>query len=178
MNCNEFETNLTAYMSGSLSSAECWRMEQHAAGCAACETLMESTTVRPVDAFAPVIPTELRARTLSAVVSRGRGRRAVRWVQGMALLAAASLAIVTLRPREKRAQPVHGNSVQDTLRRSDGAASALARAQSEFQALDDATRELQSALATAPNDRQLGAFLTSVNARRAELERRVKDARS
>jgi hypothetical protein len=46
----------------------------------------------------------------------------------------------------------------------------------EFEALDEAAREIQSALAASPNDPELRQFLAAINARRAELERRVKDA--
>ncbi len=180
MTCTELKTQLAPYLSGALSDADCERLEAHAASCAACEALLEQATARPVTTFAPPLPTALRRQTLSAVTARRRARRSTRWLGATGMVAAAMFAVFILRPREKQAQLITADSTTVAARALSVDSSSLAesRAQSEFTALDAAARELESALSQTPSDPQLSLFLASVRARRSELERRVKDARS
>ena len=194
MTCREFETQIASYMDGSLSEAKALSVEEHASTCAVCDARLEGLSVRSTAGFAPAMPAELREQTLAAVAARrARGNtvtgtkvqaprvRPMRWAGAVAALAAAAVLLVIARPREKQAQRIYADSSRVGVVLSDTTSSAgLAddRARPEFTALDDAARELRAALATSPDDPQLRDFLATVHARRAELERRVKDARS
>lgn len=188
MTCQTFETRSASYIAGTLTESESVALELHASECAVCETLLEQRTARSTDSFAPAPPPTLREHTLSAVAARRADTRVrstgippMRWAGVSMAIAAAALLMVTTRPREKQAQrPAVDSSVVTTTGTGAAAITGIAdeRARSEFSALDDAARELREALAATPNDAQLRGFLASVNARRAELERRVRDARS
>ena len=180
MTCDEFTARLTPYTSGTLSASECDAMESHAAECVGCETLMERATAAQLPTFTPPVPAALRAPVLRAVDERRRRARSRRWTTASALLGAAALLAVIFRPAVRHDTLVVADSstVAASARPRDTRSSADERAQSEFIALDDAARELQSALAQAPNDRQLTEFLRSVTERRQALQRQVKDAHS
>ena len=194
MTCQEFETQIASYMDGSLSDAESAAIEEHASTCATCEVRLEQLTLRSMVAFAPALPPPMREQTLSAVAARREsenaklnarvrvsGVRPMRWVAAGAAIAAAAVLMIVVRPREKQAQRVYADSSKAAAVVVDTASSAgMAdeRARPEFTALDNAARELRAALVATPDDAQLREFLATVNARRGELERRVKDARS
>ena len=180
MTCDEFTARLTPYTSGTLSASECDAMESHAAECVGCETLMERATAAQLPTFTPPVPAALRAPVLRAIDERRRRAQAKRWTTALALLGAAALLAVILRPTTRQGNLVVADSstVAASAQPRDARSPADERAQSEFIALDDAARELQSALVQAPNDRQLTEFLRSVTERRQALQRQVKDARS
>lgn len=194
MTCQEFETQIASYMHGSLPEAQSLALEEHASECAACEARLDALTARSTDAFAPALPEALRAQTLAAVAARRangpspsdvnvrpNSSRGMRWVGAAAAVAAAAVLVVLVRPPEQQAQRIYADSAKTTVAAVDTSSSgglADTRAQPEFTALDDAARELRAALVATPDDAQLREFLATVNARRAELERRVKDARS
>ena len=181
MTCDEFQTQLTSYLDGTLNADECAALESHAATCAACELRLERATAGALPVFAPPLPTELRAPVLQAVVDRKRQSRSTFLARVSAVVGIAALLAFMLRPTLKQAQLVVADSSSVTaanLAPGGERSPADERAQSEFIALDDAARELQSAIARSPGDGQLSAFLQSVTARRAELRQRVRDARS
>lgn len=111
-----------------------------------------------------------------------------RWGGGLATLAAAAALFVAVRKDAQRVDvtnppTVSSDSNTQTAPVSGEAirAAVVARiaddgARSEFAELDVATKELETELAKTPNDRDLRSYLSSVRARRDELERRVKDA--
>jgi hypothetical protein len=188
MTCQEFDDRFAAYHAGTLAESACLELERHAAECAVCEAQLESRSGPLSLVFAPPLPPDLRARTLAAIASHGYAARSSRWMAGVAAIAAAAVLVVLVRPREKQAQHLLADSaavaVEDARGGEGGIAPsspgglAVARARPEFTALDSAARELREALVDSPDDAGLRAFLTSVDARRAELERRVKEARS
>ena len=181
MTCDEFQTRLTGYVDDTLSADDCGALESHAATCAACEFLLERATAGTLPLFAPPLPVELRAPVLQAVVEHKRRSRATLLARASAVVGVAALLAFMLLPTLKPAQLVVADSSSVTaanLAPGTGRSPADERAQSEFIALDDAARELKSAIARSPGDGQLSTFLQSVTARRAELRQRVKDARS
>ena len=180
MICDEFTARLTAYTRGTLGASESDAMESHAAECVACETLMERATFAQLPTFTPPVPAALRAPVLRAVDERRHSARARRWTTALALIGAAALLALILRPTARPGTLVVADSstVAVSAQSRDTHSPAEDRARSEFIALDDATRELRSALVQAPNDRQLTEFLRSVTAQRQALQRQVKDARS
>jgi len=180
MTCEEFERLEARYLARATSDAETALMEAHASGCAVCGPRLEAATRRDVTSFAPPLPPELRARTLSAVHERKRARpRSHVWQYGGFAAAAAIVAMVLFNApvlsdwKAPSASPV---AAGDSLAATSAAVLATRSSRGEFEALDEAAREIQSALAAAPNDPELRQFLAAINARRAELERRVKDA--
>ncbi len=193
MTCQEFETQIASYMDGSLSDAESAAIEEHASTCATCEVRLEQLTARSMVAFAPALPPTMREQALSAVAARREsentklnarvhvsGVRPMRWVVAATAVAAAAVLTIVVRPREKQEQRVYADSSKAAALVDTATSAGMAdeRARPEFSALDDAARELRAALVTTPDDAQLREFLATVNARRGELERRVKDARS
>ena len=185
MTCQEFERHAPAYLAGALSEADAREVEAHAASCAACEALLDSRTRRDLSAFAPALPPELRMQTLAAVRARSTARSAARrwWAGGIA--AAAAVVVLTL--GVVRSVTHRSSDLADVAPAGaavavvDGPAAtaatlAVRSSRGEFAALDEAARELEAALAATPDDAELRAFLASVTARRAELERQVKDA--
>ena len=193
MTCQEFETQIASYMDGSLSDAESAAIEEHASTCATCEVRLEQLTLRSMVAFAPALPPTMREQALSAVAARREsentklnarvhesGVRPMRWVVAATAVAAAAVLMIVVRPREKQEQRVYADSSKAAALVDTATSAGMAdeRARPEFSALDDAARELRAALVATPDDAQLREFLATVNARRGELERRVKDARS
>jgi Putative zinc-finger len=187
MNCRDVDAQLAAYAAGTLSEAEAWRLERHASTCATCEAVLTSTARPAVMVFAPQLPPELRAFTLHAVATDARARRTrSTWLTGVAALAAAAMLAFWLVPRASTVVPnavdtnVLATNAVDTMMQAtvDAGALAAARATSEFDALDAATRELRTALDASPADPELQAFLKSVTAQREQLLRRVRDAKS
>lgn len=183
--CADFDRDLPSYLEGALADAEAERLEAHAAECARCEPLMEAAT-RRADTFAPALPWTVRDATLNTIaISRVNDAHRIRarWLTGTGVLAAAALLSIFV----SRESPV---SVVDSARGVREAvvadnpmvriASQLAddEAKAQFAELDAAASELEIALVTAPNDRELRAYLNSVRARRDELARRVKEAKS
>lgn len=197
--CANVRARFASYLAGELPDAESLAIEAHAGKCAACETLLEAATRVPVDAFAPALPAELRARTLEAVSARAgdggvanpgasapsgtiatgtRTRAAARWIAVASTFAAAAVVFLMVRPQ-----------VQPTTPRVDSAIASLPavprpenladeRARPEFAELERAASELEAELTKSPGDAELRTFLEAVNTRRMELERRVQDARS
>ena len=193
MTCQDFETQIASYMDGSLSDAESAAIEEHASTCATCEVRLEQLTARSMVAFAPALPPTMREQALSAVAARREsentklnarvhvsGVRPMRWVVAATAVAAAAVLMMVVRPREKQAQRVYADSSKAAALADTATSAGMAdeRARPEFTALDNAARELRAALVATPDDAQLREFLATVNARRGELERRVKDARS
>lgn len=194
MTCQEFEAQIASYVDGSLSEAQSLAIEAHASECEPCEARLDALTARSTASFAPPLPEALRTQTLAAIAARRENGmsprsanpragdvRSMRWVGAAAAVAAAALFVVIVRPGEKQAQRVYADSSRTIVAGIDTSSSgglADNRAQPEFTALDDAARELRAALVATPDDAQLREFLATVNARRAELERRVKDAKS
>jgi Putative zinc-finger len=177
MTCEEFATQLASYANGTLTAAECESLELHASMCSACESLMERATAGRFPAFAPDLPADLRAQVLTAVAARRRASRVTHWTRAAAVIGAAALIALMLRPTGKQGQTIVADSTSAaTAARSRSPADDLSR--SEFIALDEAARELETAIARAPDDKQLSIFLQTVTEQRAELQRRVKDARS
>jgi len=194
MTCQDFARIESAYLAGALSDAEAREVEAHAASCPACEPRLDAATRRDLAAFAPALPTALRAQTLAAVRSRAGARRNVRrwWGAGIAAAAAVTVLAVGMARfsngaandlptpvasagRAPSAGALPDSALPDSALTA-GAALAMISSRDEFAALDDAIRELESALVATPNDAELRAFLASAKTRRAELERQVKDA--
>lgn len=196
--CENVRARLAIYLAGELREAQSLAIEAHAGECAACEVLLDAATRVPVDAFAPALPAELRARTLEAVSARARSggvsnpsasvrnatatgartRAAARWIAVTSTFAAAAMVFLMVRPQ-----------VQPTTPRVDSAIASLSAAprpenladesaRPEFAELERAASELEAELTKSPGDAELRTFLEAVNTRRMELERRVKDARS
>lgn len=205
MDCAAFDARHAAYLAGMLSEVEAEQHEAHAAECARCEAMLEASTRVSVASFAPPLPAELRAATLTAV-SAARAPRAGRAMQrawqrwgvagGTLLAAAAVLTIVVVRrdvftgalARDGGTQggtqvaTVDTSALPDdpTMRASLRRAAHLAGepAREEFLQLDAAAAELEAALMSTPDDRDLRDGLAAVRARRDELSRRVKEASS
>ena len=102
---------------------------------------------------------------------------------------AAAVLVYVVTPRTESPRPdrqdstansavVRATEIDIPSRERVAARLADQEAQSEFAALDEASRELEAALAAAPADRELRAYLAAVRARRDELARRVKAATS
>ncbi len=176
MTCPDFDDQFDAYARGALRDDVATAIEQHAAGCAACAIRLERLPQADVSTFAPALPIELRDVTLAAVRQRRAQSTQYKWLAG-GLMAAAAVIAVLMIPRGTRAGPGVVAS-GDSLVRSPVSATALAadRATTEFEAIDAAERELRTAIAAAPADAQLRAFLASVTAQREELRRRVEAA--
>ena len=122
----------------------------------------------------------LRAATLSAVSASRTRRGRTRWIGAGAALAAAALLAIWISPVAPTSPVSAVVAVVDSAPAiaADPGALAADRAVSEFDAIDAAARELQSALNAAPADAELQAFLASVTAQRAELLRRVQAAKT
>ena len=192
--CDHLDGSLDEYLAGTLSEAEALSLEAHAASCARCEPRLDAATRRAV-VLSAVPPASLREDTLRAVAAaRTVPRRATRhtratwaWTGGLTAIAAAVLVYVTQRterPRPDRQDSTANSAVataaEPEIPSRERVAARLAdqEAQSEFAALDEAGRELEAALAAAPADHELRAYLSAVRARRDELARRVKAATS
>lgn len=168
MTCTELDMALESYLSGDLDAPSALALEMHAAGCARCERELDARTRVALLPLAVDPPAEVRPVVLAAIRDarrRGRWRR----LAGAAAVAAAAVVVLMSQPARKRASSVPG-----------GASIALAteRARPEFEALDQAARELEEALRARPDDPDLRAFLATVNERRAALARLVRDAAS
>jgi hypothetical protein len=200
MTCDELTRLLPAYLQGALPEREARALEQHAATCDVCEPRLEAAT-RLELSFAPPLPASLRDNTLRAVQSsaastphRPTSRRAAqasasrwRFMAGLTTLAAAAVLLivvtrrapVSVRSGDSAAtvvldeQGLVANSMQAAAGRI-----ADAGARAEFAQLDAAAREVEAALAAAPDDADLRAYARAVRARRDELARRVKEASS
>lgn len=179
MTCEDFSRLESRYLAGDTSEAESLSLESHASGCAVCGERLEAITRRDVTAFSPPIPPELRARTLAAVAGRNVKRtRSYGWQIGGLAAAAAIVASVLLNAPTDRnpAPPASTAAVTSTELATTPTMLATRSSRGEFEALDEAAREVRTELAKAPQDPELRQFLASIVARRAELERRVKDA--
>ena len=180
MTCDDLRQALDAYRAGTLDETRSVALEEHAASCADCESRLKEATAGLLPAFAPELPATLRAPVLHAVAARRRARRTIiGWRPVGALVVAAALVAIIVRPTT----PVTPPSLSDTAVVASSAvptrmADADEIARSEFRALDDAARELRTALERTPDDTELAAFLRRVNDQRAALRRQVQDARS
>jgi anti-sigma factor RsiW len=181
MTCHEVESQLDAYARGTLSDNDARAIEAHAGVCADCAARLEALP-QPVGAtFSPPLPQQIRLATLTAVAQRQRQRTQRRWLGGTLIAAAAAAAIVAV-PRV--ANRTHAIPAAAVATRTDTAPTdaspagriAAARAMTEFNALDAAAQELQSALVATPNDAELRILLAAVHTRRDELRRRVEAA--
>jgi hypothetical protein len=186
MTCQEFDRIESDYLAGALSDIDARAFEAHAAGCPACGQRLGARTRRDVSAFAPSLPPALRASTLAAVRRHRAQQDTRRWWGGGITAAAAAVALAvgvsryTATPAE-RAAPMTAARDSAPSTPADSALSpsvtlAMLSSRDEFAALDAAIRELEAALSTSPADAELRAFLASAVARRAELQRQVKDA--
>lgn len=179
MTCEEFGRIEARYLAGVASQSEALVFETHASECPSCGLRLDALTRRDVGSFAPPLPPELRASTLAAVQRRRQSRgRAFRWQLGGIAAAAAIAAIMLNAPawREDAASTPTIAMASDADLATTPSNLATRKSQGEFEALDQAAREIESALAVAPDDAELRQFLAAINARRAELEQRVKDA--
>ncbi len=176
MTCQDFDDQIDAYARGALRDDLATAIEQHAAVCAACALRLERLPQVDLSAFAPALPLELRDVTLAVVRQRRARSTRYKWFAG-GLMAAAAVIAALMIPRGTSTGPVVVAS-GDSLVRSPVLATALAadHATTEFEAIDAAERELRTAIAAAPADAQLHAFLASVTAQREELRRRVEAA--
>ncbi|HYW30945.1 MAG TPA: zf-HC2 domain-containing protein [Gemmatimonas sp.] len=198
--CAAFNVALAEYLAGRLDDADAEKVELHAVECARCEVLLERATRRSVASFAPVPADDLRATTLAAIASTtaGAGEPRLREAQtpgvarrwrtgvGVVTLAAAAALVLTVMRREPVAPPGEDERIVQTSERpmlsdvnavQQGAARlANEGARAEFEALDEAARELERALEAAPGDNELRGYLSSVRSRRGELMERVKMA--
>lgn len=121
-----------------------------------------------------------------ATRKRQTRRSLSRWGGALATLTAA--AAVLMISTRKEAQPIvnatGSAATTPALETSEKGPTATAarladdEARSEFVELDVASKELEAELAKTPDDRDLRAYLSTVRARRDELQRRVKDATS
>ena len=200
MTCEAMTRLLAQYVAGTLDNATNVRLEAHASLCSACEARLELVTSAAANNAAnalrsrgdhAAVPGGVRDRVLRHVASdhrkverpelvgttADRSRRGLAssrrlWSGGLLTFAAAAALFVAVR-REPAASPspaaVAGRDALVARIADEGA-------RSEFVELDVATRELEAELAKTPADRDLRAYLSSVRARRDELERRVKDA--
>jgi anti-sigma factor RsiW len=168
MRCNELDAALASYLRGELDSARTLALETHAAACERCERLLDARTTVPLRPLAVEPPAEVRSVVLATIRDarrRGRWRR----LGGAAAVAAAAVVVLVSWPAQKEATNIPGEMSVDM---------AAERARPEFAALDEAARELEAALRAAPDDRDLQAFLATVNERRAALARLIQDAAS
>lgn len=194
MSCDDLDRALPDYLAGALSEREALALERHAASCARCEARLDAATRRPVSLELPdALRDGLRKDTLRAVASSRTARSASRtwmWAGGVTTMAAAALVFIVMRgtiPSDGSPGAVDSARGPDAVFADMDEVPARARvaarladqeARSEFAALDAAAREIEAALAAAPADRELRAYLSSVRARRDELARRVKAATS
>ncbi|MBC7840875.1 MAG: zf-HC2 domain-containing protein [Gemmatimonadaceae bacterium] len=178
MTCQDFDDQFDAYARGALRDDAATALEQHAADCAVCASRLERLPQIDVSMYMPALPSGVRDATLAAIRRKPAISVRGRWIASAILAAAAALAFVTLPEWRRSRAAAYVAAPQDTLVRTGPAATTLAtdRAKTEFQAIDAAERELLSAIAVAPDDAQLRAFLTSVKAQREELRRRVEAA--
>jgi predicted anti-sigma-YlaC factor YlaD len=181
MTCSECEASLGAYADGTMTEAAARALEAHAATCASCGAMLDALPRPALATFSPALPPALRDATLRAVASAPQPHIARRrWFVAAAGMAAAALFAIwsgALRPRTD-GRPVVIAANDSAALTVDAATLAAARATTEFDAIDAAERELRDALAAAPTDRELQAFLEAVAAQRAALLQRVKDART
>lgn len=194
--CQQLDRALGDYLAGRLPASEAAGLEWHAGTCARCEGVLESVTQRATT-FEPTLPPALRETTLRQVRAMALGRRRTARIGFTSLAAAAVLTIVFSQWRAANDNPAadmptvaSGDVAAESLSRPAdlpsvvdgrmGAASFLAEthAETEFAELDAAARELEEALKATPADRELREFLRTVNARRDELTRRVREATS
>jgi anti-sigma factor RsiW len=183
MTCHEVESQLDAYARGTLSDNDARAIEAHAGVCADCAARLEALP-QPVGAtFSPPLPQQIRLATLTAVAQRQRQRTQRRWLGGtlIAAAAAAAAAIVAVPRIANRTHTIPAAAVATRTDTAPPDASpagriAAARAMTEFNALDAAAQELQSALVATPNDAELRTLLAAVHSRRDELRRRVEAA--
>lgn len=180
MTCHEFEAHVAAYAAGTLTSTDARTLERHASECDACCITLDRSTRRSDLVFAPPLPASLRGATLRAVGSARTRRGSTRWIGAGLALAAAALLAIWVASGTPTVPATVAVAVADSAPAvaTDPGALAADRAVSEFHAIDAAARELQSALDAAPADAELQAFLASVTAQRAELLRRVRDAKT
>lgn len=180
MNCETFRLSLDAYRTVTLDDERSAVVEAHAAECTSCEALLEQATTGLLPPFAPALPVTLRAQVLQAVAERRRARRTRVWAGAGVAIAAVALVAIMFRPIPGPSQLMVVADTMSVPVSELGTASMSAEevARSEFRALEDAAGELQAALARAPGDAQLVAFLRSIDDQRAALRRQVQDARS
>lgn len=165
MTCADPNT-LRRYLSGDLDLEAALALEHHAVDCAECGAQLDALVVPGVDRLPRDVapPPSLRAATLDAM-RKGRSPRR-RWMGPLAVAAAAAIVLVAIQPSPKRAA-TPDNPI---------AAVAASRAQPELAELDRAEQELIDALAASPDDPDLHAYLTTVQARRAAITRLVREA--
>lgn len=188
---------LPAYLAGTMADADAWRFEWHAAHCETCEArlAMGEPAVTPADALiAALKPTAaeqaaMRADLLGVIAlsprkltARSARRSSLRWMAPLGLTAAAALTfmLVNRDPTSTEAIAPPGSAFDPAFADDRSAPIVTAmqlasnQAAPEFAALDAAADELDVAIASAPNDRELRAFRSSLDARREELAQRVK----
>lgn len=180
MTCQDFDDQFDAYARGELRDDVATALEQHAAECAACAMRLERLRQVDVAMFSPALPAEVRDATLAAIRRQPAISVRGRWIVSAIIAAAALLAFVTLPEWRRTRNAVFVSAPHNSVIPTGPVPATLATdiAKTEFQAIDAAERELLTALAAAPADAQLRAFLTSVKAQREELRRRVEAART
>ena len=166
MNCDEFDRLFDRYLAGELTEAEALAVEAHASQCERCERRLDAATA--IREVVPVLmpPAHVRARVLGAAAAGRRTAMRRRWLVGAAAAAAVAAVGLSIGPERKHAFDV----------RSATHLFAIDRAKPEFEELDRAARELESALRESPDDPELKQYLATVNDRRDALTRRISEA--
>lgn len=165
MSCADFDQHLDAWLAGTLDDAKARDLELHAAECAACGARLDALSVVASLPRELAPPPLLRAVTLRAVAQR-RGR--VRWRSAMTSVAAIAALVflaIAIQPRRKSASDFPG-AARVLL--------AQAHARPEIAELDDAERDIQSALQQHPGDAELTGALARVRRQRDALRELVQ----
>jgi hypothetical protein len=145
IDCATVKGSVEAYLAGRLSSADADALEDHAGSCERCAEFLEQRTRLPL-ALARELPppAAVRAATLHRVGVHTRRRP--RHVAGAAAIAASLLIVWSVtRPADKAAM-MRSRETQSPL------AMAQSRAFAEFEALEQARREIEAAIAEAGPD--------------------------
>ncbi|GAB1342055.1 hypothetical protein MASR1M101_11820 [Gemmatimonas sp.] len=201
MGCDTVVALLPDYARGNLAHASAWQVEWHVAHCPECERQLAAVAPIPavierdpqLVASVPLADVEryaMREAARRAITqsANGSSRRYAVVVAAAALLAVVvwrgsggwftssprgQLAAATASTHEPSLPAVPLPSAQTSAPMATAVALANANASPEFLALREAARELEQALAAAPDKGALNAFRDALEERRRELELRV-----
>lgn len=166
-NGKHIDSRIDAYLAGS-PSVDPLEIEAHAAECPACAELLESRSRIATDQLPREIAPDpaVRAAVLTAIGHRSSSR-VRRLLLPAAIAAGLIVAFGVLRPPVKRAQPAPGVELTETI--------AMERFGVQLEQLDNALREIRSALETAPDDPDLLAAIERLEDQRTALTNLVKE---
>jgi hypothetical protein len=161
------DSRIDAYLAGS-PSVDPFEIEAHAAECPACARLLEAHTRLPVEQLPrEIVPDPaVRAAVMAGIGSRSSSR-ARRWLMPVAIAAGLIVAFGVLRPPVKNAEPVPGAAVTEAI--------AMERFGTQLELLDNALKEIRSALETAPDDPDLLAAIERLEDQRTALTNLMKE---